>query len=237
MKIDMKKLILIIPAYNEEDCLAYTIQEIEKYKREHSLSFMLDYIVVNDGSKDRTAEIARELKVKLLDLPVNLGLTGGFMTGMKYAVRNAYDYALQFDADGQHLPEFIPNMVEEAEKGANVVIGSRFVSQKRPNSLRMLGNVLISSAIKITTGKVINDPTSGMRLFDQKAMVFYITHSNMTPEPETISFMMKKKFRVEEVQVEMQDRVAGESYLNLRRSIQYMVRVAISILILQPFRR
>ena len=123
------------------------------------------------------------------------------------------------------------------EMGTNVVIGSRFVTQKRPTSLRMLGNIMISIAIKMTTGKNIQDPTSGMRLFDKKAIEFYTNNPNMTPEPETISYFIKKKFVVKEVQVEMQDRTAGESYLNLSRSIQYMVRVVISILIFQPFRK
>ena len=101
----------------------------------------------------------------------------------------------------------------------------------------MAGNIMISMAIKVTTGKSIKDPTSGMRLFNKKAINFYINNENMTPEPETVSYFIKKKFRVTEVQVSMQDRTAGESYLNLRRSIQYMTRVAISILVLQPFRR
>ena len=96
---------------------------------------------------------------------------------------------------------------------------------------------MISTAIKMTTGQTINDPTSGMRLFDKKAIEFYVKTANMAPEPETISYLIKKKFKVKEVQVTMQDRLAGESYLNLRRSIEYMTRVAISILVLQPFRK
>ena len=156
---------------------------------------------------------------------------------MKYAHRHGYDYVIQFDADGQHLPDYIPEMVTAARKGNNIVVGSRFVDEKRPKSLRMLGNTMISTAIKMTTGQTINDPTSGMRLFDKKAIEFYVKTANMAPEPETISYLIKKKFKVKEVQVTMQDRLAGESYLNLRRSIEYMTRVAISILVLQPFRK
>ena len=201
------------------------------------LNFHLDYIVVNDGSKDRTPEIVKEMNVDLINLRTNLGLTGGFGAGMKYAHRHDYDYAIQFDADGQHLPDYIPEMVTAARKGNNIVVGSRFVDEKRPKSLRMLGNTMISTAIKMTTGQTINDPTSGMRLFDKKAIEFYVKTANMAPEPETISYLIKKKFKVKEVQVTMQDRLAGESYLNLRRSIEYMTRVAISILVLQPFRK
>lgn len=233
----MKKVLLIIPAYNEEESIETTVSNIRKFLSTNDVDFQLDYIVVNDGSKDNTVKIVERMDVNLLNLRTNLGLTGGFMAGMMYANRNCYDYAIQFDADGQHLPQYIPSMVESGVKGNNIVIGSRFVTKKRPNSLRMLGNVIISTAIKLTTGKTINDPTSGMRLFDKKTIDFYVNNENMSPEPETISYLIKKGFRVEEVQVEMQDRVAGESYLNLSRSIQYMVRVAISIIVLQPFRK
>ena len=128
-------------------------------------------------------------------------------------------------------------MIEASEKGANLVVGSRFVDEKRPVSLRMLGSIMISFAIKITTGKAINDPTSGMRLFDRKSINFYVNNHNMTPEPETVSYYIKKKFNVQEVQVSMQERVAGESYLNFSRSIQYMIRVVISVIVFQPFRK
>ncbi len=232
-----EKILLIIPAYNEEESIINTLESIEQFKKSVKLSFQLDYVVVNDGSRDLTPSLVRSKGVKIIDMRTNLGLTGGFMAGMKYAYRQGYDGVIQFDADGQHIPDYIPAMVNEADSGTNVVIGSRFVTEKRPNSLRMLGNVLISFAIKITTGKTIKDPTSGMRLFDKKAIQFYVNNYNMTPEPETVSYLIKKGFITNEVQVKMQERIAGESYFNLKRSIQYMIRVVISILILQPFRK
>ncbi|GAA3262790.1 Glycosyltransferase involved in cell wall biosis Glycosyl transferase group 2 family protein [Lactococcus lactis subsp. lactis] len=237
MSDENEKVLLIIPAYNEEESIASTINSVRNFMSTEVLNFHLNYIVVNDGSKDRTPEIVKEMNVDLINLRTNLGLTGGFAAGMKYAHRHDYDYAIQFDADGQHLPEYISEMVTAAREGNNIVVGSRFVDEKRPKSLRMLGNTMISTAIKMTTGQTINDPTSGMRLFDKKAIEFYVKTSNMAPEPETISYLIKKKFKVKEVQVTMQDRLAGESYLNLRRSIEYMTRVAISILVLQPFRK
>ena len=237
MSDENEKVLLIIPAYNEEESIASTINSVRNFMSTEVLNFHLDYIVANDGSKDRTPEIVKEMNVDLINLRTNLGLTGGFGAGMKYAHRHGYDYVIQFDADGQHLPDYIPEMVTAARKGNNIVVGSRFVDEKRPKSLRMLGNTMISTAIKMTTGQTINDPTSGMRLFDKKAIEFYVKTANMAPEPETISYLIKKKFKVKEVQVTMQDRLAGESYLNLRRSIEYMTRVAISILVLQPFRK
>ena len=149
-----KKVLLIVPAYNEEESIENTIESIRKFKNKlKENEIFLDYIVVNDGSKDNTASIAKNIGVKLINLRTNLGLTGGFMAGMKYADRKKYDYAIQFDADGQHLPEYIPSLIEASEKGANLVVGSRFVDEKRPVSLRMLGSIMISFAIKITTGK------------------------------------------------------------------------------------
>lgn len=237
MSDEKERVLLIIPAYNEEESIASTINSIRHFIQNTPLDFRLDYIVVNDGSRDRTVDVVKEMKVDLINLRTNLGLTGGFGAGMKYAQRHHYDFAIQFDADGQHLPEYIPAMVNAGKEGYNLVVGSRFVDKKRPKSLRMLGNTMISTAIKITTGQTINDPTSGMRLFDKRAIAFYVGAPNMAPEPETVSYLIKKKFKVKEVQVSMQDRVAGESYLNLRRSIEYMTRVAISILVLQPFRK
>lgn len=237
MPDENESVLLIIPAYNEEESIATTINSVRNFMAKTKLDFHLDYIVVNDGSRDRTPEIVKEMNVDLINLRTNLGLTGGFGAGMKYARRHGYDYAIQFDADGQHLPDYIPAMVAAAREGNNIIIGSRFVDEKRPKSLRMLGNTMISTAIKMTTGQTINDPTSGMRLFDKKAIEFYVNTPNMAPEPETVSYLIKKKFKFKEVQVTMQDRLAGESYLNLRRSIEYMTRVAISILVLQPFRK
>ncbi|MFV0556977.1 MAG: glycosyltransferase family 2 protein, partial [Lactovum sp.] len=164
--------------------------------------------------------------------------TGAFMAGMRYAKRKDYDYVIQFDADGQHLPDYISEMVSKAQEGTNIVIGSRFATEKRKiNSLRMFGNAMISLAIKITTGKTLKDPTSGMRLFDKKALNFYVERESSTPEADTVSFMMKKGFVIQEVQVEMQERVAGESYLTFTKSIQFMAARLFAILILQPFRK
>ncbi|WP_192986719.1 glycosyltransferase family 2 protein [Carnobacterium mobile] len=224
------KILIVIPAFNEEKSILPVLEDLKKNLQGY------DYIVVNDGSSDRTAEICKENEVPLIDLPVNLGLSGAFSTGMKYAKKHGYDGVIQFDADGQHLSEFIPKMVSEMSKGSNIVIGSRFVENKKPMSLRMLGSFLISFVIKLTTGKKIQDPTSGMRLFDKKIIEEFATSLNVTPEPDTVSYLIKRGVKVSEIQVEMEDRIAGESYLNFTRSIKYMIRMAVSIIILQPFR-
>ena len=227
--IQMKTL-LIVPAFNEEESLKATIDSVE------AKAPGIDYLIVNDGSKDGTVRICRENKYPFLDLPTNLGLAGAFQAGMKYAYRHGYECAIQFDADGQHLPEYIPAMVDKIEEGYDMVIGSRFVEKPKPRSLRMLGSRVISTAIKITTGVHIADPTSGMRLFNKTLIREFAENINYEPEPDTVSFLIKQGVKVAEVQVEMKEREAGESYLNLSRSIVYMTKMFVSIIILQNFR-
>ena len=157
------RILAIIPAFNEEACIVGTVTSLVASCPE------IDYLVVNDGSTDDTEAICQREGIAHVSLPVNCGLAGAFQTGMKYAWRHGYDAAVQFDADGQHLPEYIPVMAETLEReGADVVIASRFLEGERPRSARMAGNVLISWLIHATTGTTINDPTSGMRMYGRK---------------------------------------------------------------------
>ena len=218
-----KRVLAVIPAYNEEENIVSTIEDLRKNAPD------IDYVIVNDGSKDGTAAICRERGYHLISLPVNLGLAGAFQTGMKYAYAHGYDYAIQFDADGQHSAAYIDDMVEVAEKtGANVVVGSRFADCKKPVSARMMGSALITAMIFITTR---------MRLFDSKMIPLFANELDFGPEPDTISLLMRHGYKVEEMQVEMRERTAGESYLNFTKSVSYMLRISLSILIVQWFRR
>ena len=203
----MKEVLVIIPAYNEQDNIKRVVDNLICNYPQY------DYIVVNDGSRDHTRRICRENNYKLLDLPINLGLAGGFQAGMKYAYRAGYKYAIQFDADGQHKPEYIEMMLKKIKEGYDIVIGSRFVERKKPLSLRMLGSRLISGAIRLTTGSKIQDPTSGMRMFSRKIIKECAINMNYGPEPDTVSFLIKNGAVVAEVQVEMDERIAGQSYL------------------------
>lgn len=227
-----KRVLAVIPAYNEEENIVSTVEDLM------TNAPGVDYVVVNDGSKDHTAKICRERGYNLVSLPVNTGLAGAFQTGMKYAERHGYDYAIQFDADGQHSAAYIETMVCEAEQtGANIVIGSRFAAEKKPFSARMAGSALITAMIALTTRKKIQDPTSGMRLFDAKMIPLFAKELDYSPEPDTISLLMRNGFSVREVQVEMRERTAGESYLNFTKSVSYMLRTCISILLVQWFRK
>ena len=161
-------------------------------------------MVVNDGSRDKTAALCRAHGYRLIDLPVNLGLAGAFQTGLRFAAENGYDCAMQMDADGQHKPEYIAPMLAALEEGNDIVIGSRFLAVKKPKTLRMLGSYIISWSIRLTTGRAICDPTSGMRMFN-RAMVrrFAPEPGTSGPEPDTISYLIKNGATVKEVQVEM----------------------------------
>jgi hypothetical protein len=154
---------------------------------------------------------------------------------MKYAAREGYTYAIQFDGDGQHRTESIRPMLKRASE-SDVVIGSRFVSEPRPRSLRMMGNILISWAIKVTTGQRVNDPTSGLRLYNEKMIAMLSRGLNWDPEPDTVAYLIRNGARVEEVQVNMDERIAGESYFNLRSATAYMLKQTVSILFFQLFR-
>ncbi len=225
------KVLVIIPAYNEEESLPFVMEDLK------STCLQYDTLVVNDGSADGTAELCRKNGYNLLDLPINLGLAGAFQAGMRYAYENGYDAALQFDADGQHKACHIEQMVEQLGKGCDLVLGSRFVTIKRPRTLRMAGSILISIAIKITTGKYVSDPTSGMRLFNQKLIKTFAINMNYPPEPDTLSYLLRCGVTVCEVQIQSADRTAGTSYLTTFRSIKYMLHMAVSILLVQWFRK
>ena len=223
--------LVIISAYNEEENI---VRVVENLRTNYP---MFDYVVINDGSLDATARICRKKGYELIDLPVNLGLAGAFQTGLKYAYRKGYDYAMQFDADGQHRAEYIGPMLEKIEEGYDIVIGSRFVTEKKPHSMRMIGSRLIAAAIRLTTGKKVKDPTSGMRMFNKKMIAEFALNLNYGPEPDTISYLLKQGATIAEVQVQMDERIAGESYLNITKSMMYMMRMLMSILFIQNFRK
>ena len=227
----MQKLLIVIPAHNEEASIVPVVRDlIDNYPQ-------YDYVVVNDGSRDKTAALCRQNGFNLIDLPVNLGLAGAFQTGLRYAAEHGYDCAMQMDADGQHKPEYIAEMLAALEDGSDIVIGSRFLTVKKPKTLRMAGSYIISWSIRLTTGRAICDPTSGMRMFNRAMVQEFAENLNYGPEPDTISYLIKNGAKVKEVPVKMGERTAGQSYLTLWRSVQYMVKMSVSILLIQWFRK
>lgn len=226
-----KRVLAIIPAFNEEDCIQSTVEELKRVEG------TVDFIIINDGSSDSTLDICLNRGFPVVNLPVNSGLAVGFRTGMKYAYRMGYDYAVQFDADGQHRPEFINVMLNAMEENqSNIVVGSRFVCAKKSKSLRMIGSRIITRIIKLTTGKRISDPTSGLRMYDRSMISSFAHNPHLNPEPETLAMLLRNGAKIDEVQVSMRERQGGESYLNLTKSISYMLRVVSSIVLAKWFR-
>ena len=212
----MKKLI-IIPAYNEEENIERTIKMIEKGTND------FDYVIINDCSKDNTKKICEENHFNYVDLPINLGIGGAVQTGYKYALNNGYDLAVQVDGDGQHDPQFLEEMAEYlVENKLDMVIGSRFINKEgfQSSGARRLGIKYFTGLIKLLTGKKITDPTSGLRMINKDY-----------PEPESIVAILRRKKKVKEIPVIMKERSGGVSSISAGKSIYYMIKVSLAILI------
>ena len=226
------KLLIVIPAYNEAESITAVVEELKEVVPQY------DYIIVNDGSRDRTPAICREKGYNMLDLPANLGLTGAFQTGVRYAFEKGYDAVIQIDGDGQHDPKYIPDMVRKMEEnGADLVIASRFVNEKRRLTMRTFGNAILDAAIRITTGKKITDSTSGIRMYGKRLLGIMAFDLNSTPEPDTVAYLLLCGAKVEEYPVTMRERTGGESYLSPAKSIAYMAHMCLSICLIQRLRK
>ena len=201
------KILIIIPAYNEAENIERVVDNlIENYPQ-------YDYVIINDGSTDDTRKICARRGYNLLDLPINVGLSGAIKSGMRYANYYGYDYVLQLDGDGQHDPMYIKDLQACMEQtGADIVIGSRFKTDRKPINSRMIGSQLITTAIFLTTkGKYIGDVTSGMRLFNKKMIKRFGYDMHYSPEPDTLAYLLNCGVKIEEVQVQMHERIAGVS--------------------------
>lgn len=227
------KLLIIIPAYNEAENIERVVNNlIENYPQ-------YDYVIINDGSTDDTRKICAKNQFNFIDLPVNTGLSGAIKSGMRYANFYGYDYVVQLDGDGQHDPIYIKKLKEVMdETGCDIVIGSRFKTERKPINARMIGSQILTAAIWATTrGKYIGDVTSGMRLFNKKMIKRFGYDMHYSPEPDTLAYLLNCGVKIEEVQVKMYERIAGVSYLNFKTSIWYMMKMLFSILLFQWFRK
>ena len=220
------KTLVIIPAYNEQESIVNLVKEVKKYR--------YDYLVINDCSTDSTEELLEKNKIKHLSLPINLGIAGVTQVGFKYAYDNDYDCVINIDGDGQHLPEYMKSLIDEIKNGNDYVVGSRFVSEDKPMSMRMLGSRIICAFIKIKTGKSVTDPTSGMRALGRNIIKEFSESMNFYAEPDALCHILHKGYKVKEVQVEMKERETGVSYFHSPfKSIYYMLAVMLSILFIQ----
>lgn len=224
-----QKRLVIIPAYNEEASIINTVKSIQ----EKAEGF--DYIVINDCSTDNTGQICEENKFNVIHLPQNLGIGGAVQTGYLYGYRNEYDVAVQVDGDGQHDPAFLTRMAEYMEDNqADMVIGSRFIEKKgfQSSGMRRLGIRYFTGLIKLLTGEKVTDPTSGLRMVNRDVMKFFSeNYPNDYPEPESVVAILKRRKKVEEIPVIMRERTGGVSSISPKKSIYYMIKVTMAILI------
>lgn len=227
------KSLVIIPAYNEENNIQHTLADLQSYCPE------CDCLVVNDCSKDRTREVLQKAGVTFLDLPVNLGIGGGVQAGYLYAERNGYDIAIQFDGDGQHEAKYIPSLIAPLESDkADVVIGSRFVEKKgfQSSVIRRIGIDFLSSLVSVMSGIQVKDVTSGMRAANRKMISFYANkYAQDYPEPEAILQAGLFGARIVEIPVEMRERESGKSSISPMKSIYYMIKVTLALIMSRLF--
>ena len=228
------KTLIIIPAYNEQNSLLETIKGLEKVIKSKENNTKIDYIVINDCSKDKTLYICKENNLNVINLPVNLGIGGAVQTGYKYAAENDYDIAIQMDADGQHKPEYIYNLIKEVNDGNDMVIASRFIEKNGFQStfLRRLGINLYSKLIKLFSGITIKDTTSGYRAVNKKIIRYFAENYPVDyPEPETNAILAKAKCKIKEIPVIMEERTGGKSSITAFKSIYYAGKVALAVII------
>ncbi|MGH1328487.1 glycosyltransferase family 2 protein [Bacillus pretiosus] len=232
-----KKKLIIIPAYNESTNLIHVVEDIEKNAPD------FDYVIINDCSKDDTEQICKDNNFNYVSLPINLGIGGGMQTGYKYAQRQGYDVAVQFDGDGQHDAAYLGSLLQEMEEtGADMVIGSRFINKEgfQSSFTRRLGIRFFEKLIRIVSGKRITDATSGFRMVNNKIInEFCEYYPKDYPEPESIVAVLRNNYQVKEVPVLMRERMGGTSSIVNYKAIYYMIKVTLAISIdrLKPKRK
>lgn len=229
MMLNEKKVLIIIPAYNESE----NIEHVVRHMMEEAPQY--DYLVVNDGSTDNTLDLCRKANFHYLDLSINMGIGGAVQAGYVYAHKNNYDIAVQMDGDGQHDIAYLDELLKPIlDKKADVVIGSRFLEKEgfQSSAGRRLGINILSGLIWLTTGQRIMDVTSGYRAVNRMFIDIYSKdYPTDYPEPEAIVAAIMHRGRVKEVPVQMKAREGGTSSITFKKSIYYMIKVTLAILI------
>lgn len=229
------KILVIIPAYNEQDSI---INVINKLKNDCPRA---DYVVINDCSKDNTLSVLKENNTNFVNLPINLGIGGGVQTGYKYALENGYDIAIQIDGDGQHDTAYLDKVIAQIEEGvADIAIGSRFIDKEgfQSSGMRRAGIKFLSALIKICCGTKVRDVTSGFRAVNRKYIKMYANdYPTDYPEPEAIVQASVDGARIAEVPVIMKERETGQSSIYAWKSIYYMIKVSLAIIICRISKR
>ena len=221
--------VAIVPAYNEAGSVAQVISEIR------AADPAMDVVVVDDGSGDATASIASRAGAVVLRLPFNLGIGGAVQTGYRYALENGYQIAIQVDGDGQHLPTEIPKLLEPILSGrADMVVGTRWRGEGdyRAPLGRRIGIELFARLVSLIVRQRVTDTTSGFRAVNRTGIrLFAVDYPHDYPEVETTVLVFRHRMRMVEVPVVMRERAAGQSSITLFRSVYYVVKVTLALLV------
>lgn len=229
----MVKVLIIVPAYNEEEAIASTVADI------HTHFPQGDVLVINDCSQDNTLAVLRREGIPHLNLPLNLGIGGGVQAGYQYALANDYDIAVQFDGDGQHRADQLealiaPLLADEAD----MVVGSRFVAGEgqtgfQSSAMRRMGISFLSGLIRMVTRKQVKDVTSGFRACNRPLIqLFALAYAQDYPEPEAIITVIAHGYRIKEVSSLMRERKGGVSSIQSLKTVHYMVKVSLAVLVM-----
>jgi glycosyltransferase involved in cell wall biosynthesis len=222
------RCLAVVPAFNEAGAIAATVADI----RAHAPGF--DVVVVDDGSRDGTAAIARSAGARVIELPFNVGIGGAVQTGFKYADAGGYDVAVQVDGDGQHDARHLPGLLAQLQERPelNMVVGSRFLSEAgfRSTRARRLGIRVFARVLSVIVGQPVTDPTSGLRMVDRQGIeLFARDYPHDYPEVEAVLLLHFHRLRSAEVPVTMRARTTGASSINAHRSAYYMAKVLLAI--------
>lgn len=232
----MSRLLVIVPAYNEQEALGGLLDELRTLPAA-DLGVEIEVLVVDDGSRDRTSDVARAGGARLLQLCRNLGIGGAVQAGIRLAHREHFDYAVQIDGDGQHPPTELARLLEAArgDAGADLLVGTRYRDTKdnfRSTFLRRLGSWWLRSLLRIVTRLKLTDPTSGFRLYGARALaLFDDTYPYDFPEPESLAIARASGLSVVEVPVTMRERQGGTSSIAGFSTVYYMFKVTIAVLL------
>lgn len=226
------KIAIVIPCYNEQDNIIAFTDSILALKQ--NSTWDITPIVVNDCSTDGSLSLLRNKQgIVLIDLPINLGIGGAVQTGYRYALENNFDAAVQMDGDGQHPASQLSILLKCFEQNqADVIIGSRFLSKIgfQSTALRRVGIIYFKNLISFLTKTEITDPTSGFRLLGKKAMrIVSEYYPDQYPEPEILIYYHHRGLKIQEVSVEMIERLGGVSSIRSWKSIYYMFKVSLGI--------
>ncbi|ATY86168.1 glycosyl transferase family 2 [Kyrpidia spormannii] len=228
MTCKMPKVLVIIPAYNEEKTVGQVV------RRALGALEGVDVLVVDDGSRDATADVARRAGARVLRLPFNLGIGGAMQTGYRYAWRHGYDVAVQVDADGQHNPEDLPQLLRELWRGrADLIVGSRYVEETgyRSSRARRAGMIVLARLVSGILHQAVYDTTSGYRVVNREGIrLFAEQYPADYPEVEALVLAHYHGLCIREVAVKMEERKAGRSSITPLRSAYYMIKVILALM-------